>query len=170
MAKKDGCVHIVHNLGPLNKVTVKDAAQPPLIDQYAKQCSVQAIYTTLDLSVGYDHRTTHPDSHDVTTFDTPLGAHHTVLPQGWTGSLSIFHNNIAFILQDEMEIAPNWMTSKPLSFRAQQFSLSTISSHTLSSLRSIHQSFLLVAFYHRTMKKDAIDHLALALSLSTMFN
>lgn len=31
-----------------------------------------------------------------------------VLPQGWTGSLQIFHNDITFILQDEIEIAPNF--------------------------------------------------------------
>ena len=109
MAKKDGRVRIVHNLGPLNEVTVKDAAQPPLIDQYTEQCSARSIYTALDLFVGYDHRTTHPDSRDVTTFDTPLGTHRlTVLPQGWTGSLSIFYNDVAFILQDETEIAPNF--------------------------------------------------------------
>jgi hypothetical protein len=33
----------------------------------------------------------------------------TVLPQGWTGSVGIFHNNVAFLLQDEMEHAPNFL-------------------------------------------------------------
>ena len=30
---------MVHNLEPLNKVMVKDLAQPLIIDQYAEQCS-----------------------------------------------------------------------------------------------------------------------------------
>lgn len=109
VAKKDGSVRIVHNLGPLNAVTVKDAGQPPLVDQYADQCSAHSVYTGLDLFVGYDHRTTDPISRPYTSFDTPLGTHQlTVLPQGWTGSLPIFHNDVAFILQDEVEIAPNF--------------------------------------------------------------
>ena len=55
VAKKNGDVRIVHNLGPLNAVTVKDATQPPLVNHYAEQCSGRAIYTSLDIFVGYDH-------------------------------------------------------------------------------------------------------------------
>ncbi|KXN89134.1 Pol polyprotein [Leucoagaricus sp. SymC.cos] len=33
----------------------------------------------------------------------------TVLPQGWTGSVSIFHNDVAFILQHETDKAPNFL-------------------------------------------------------------
>jgi hypothetical protein len=40
----------------------------------------------------------------------PLGTMRlTVLPQGWTGSISIFHNDVAFLLQDETERAPNFL-------------------------------------------------------------
>ncbi|KXN82284.1 hypothetical protein AN958_02764 [Leucoagaricus sp. SymC.cos] len=33
----------------------------------------------------------------------------TVLPQGWTGSVSIFYNDVAFILQHETDKAPNFL-------------------------------------------------------------
>ena len=108
--KKCGNIRIVHNLCPLNKVTVKDAGQPLIIDHYAEQCSGRSIYTTLNLFVGYDQRTLAEESRDYTTFQTPLGTHRlTVLPQGWTGSVQIFHNDVAFILQHETEIAPNFL-------------------------------------------------------------
>ena len=64
----------------------------------------------LDLFIGYDHRTLAEESRDYTTFDTPLGTMRlTVLPQGWTGSVGIFHNDIVFILQHEMNRAPNFL-------------------------------------------------------------
>jgi len=31
-----------------------------------------------------------------------------MLPQGWTGSVGIFHNDVAFILQHETERVPNF--------------------------------------------------------------
>ncbi|KXN89544.1 hypothetical protein AN958_05548 [Leucoagaricus sp. SymC.cos] len=35
--------------------------------------------------------------------------HLTVLPQSWTGSVGIFHNDVTFILQHEMDKAPNFL-------------------------------------------------------------
>ncbi|KXN91253.1 hypothetical protein AN958_01575 [Leucoagaricus sp. SymC.cos] len=35
-----------------------------------------------------------------------------VLPQGWTGSVGIFHNNIAFLLQHETDKAPNFLDDR----------------------------------------------------------
>ena len=32
-----------------------------------------------------------------------------MLPQGWIGSVGIFHNDVAFIIQHEMERAPNFL-------------------------------------------------------------
>lgn len=77
---------------------------------YAEQCSARGVYLGLDLFVGYDHRTLAEESRDYTTFDTPLGTMQlTVLPQGWTGSVGIFHNDVAFILQHETDKAPNFL-------------------------------------------------------------
>jgi len=52
VAKKDGNVRIVHNLTPLNAVTIRDTQEPPLVYLYAEQCSTCSIYLGLDLFVG----------------------------------------------------------------------------------------------------------------------
>jgi len=110
VAKKDGSLRIVHNLTPLNAITVRDSQEPPLVYLYAEQCSARSIYLGLNLFVGYDHCMLAEESRDYTTFDTPLGTMRlTVLPQGWTGSVSVFHNDIAFILQHETDKAPNFL-------------------------------------------------------------
>jgi len=63
----------------------------------------------MDLFIGFNHHALAEESHNITTFQTPLGTFHlTVLPQGWTDSLVIFQNDVAFILQAETEIAPNF--------------------------------------------------------------
>ena len=63
----------------------------------------------MDLFVGYDHRALAEQSRDLTTFQTPLGTFRlTVLPQGWTDSPAVFQNDVAFVLQCEIEIAPNF--------------------------------------------------------------
>src|SRR3984885_7590669 len=42
-------------------------------------------------------------SRDFTTFQTPFGALRLVkLPQGWTNSVPIFHDDVTFVLQDEI--------------------------------------------------------------------
>ncbi|KXN84536.1 hypothetical protein AN958_12347 [Leucoagaricus sp. SymC.cos] len=33
----------------------------------------------------------------------------TVLPQGWTGSVGILHNDVAFLLQDKTSCTPNFL-------------------------------------------------------------
>jgi hypothetical protein len=56
----------------------------------------------LDLFVGYDHRMLDVSSRDLTSFQTPLGAFRcTVLPQGATNTLAIFHSDVTFILEPE---------------------------------------------------------------------
>ena len=56
-----------------------------------------------DLYVGYDERTLAESSRDLTTFQTPFGALRLVtLPMGWTNSVPIFHDDVTFILKDEI--------------------------------------------------------------------
>ena len=110
MAKKDGSLHIVHNFTLLKAITVCDSQEPPLVYLYAEQCSARSIYSELDLFVGYGHCTLAEKSRDYTIFNTSLGTMHlTVLPQGWTGSVGIFHNDVAFIFQYEMDRVPNFL-------------------------------------------------------------
>jgi hypothetical protein len=109
VAKKNGSVRIVHDLQPLNAVTVKDAASMPYVELFAEQSAGRSIYTMMDLFVGFDHRALAEESRDLTTFQTPLGTFRlTVLPQGWTDSPAVFQNDVAFILQHEIHLAPNF--------------------------------------------------------------
>ena len=109
VAKKNGSIRIMHDLQPLNAVTVKDAATLPYVEHFAEQSAARSIYTMMDLFVGYDHRALAEQSHDLTTFQTPLGTFRlTVLPQGWTDSPAVFQNDVAFVLQCEIDIAPNF--------------------------------------------------------------
>ena len=109
VAKKNGSIRIVHDLQPLNAVTIKDAATLPYVEHFAEQSTTRSIYTMMDLFVGYDHRALAEQSRDLTTFQTPLGTFRlTVLPQGWTDSPAVFQNDVAFVLQCEIDIAPNF--------------------------------------------------------------
>jgi len=57
----------------------------------------------LDLYVGYDECGLDEASRDYTTFQTPFGAMHLVtLPMGWTNSVPIFHDDVTYILQQEI--------------------------------------------------------------------
>ncbi|KAJ7245515.1 hypothetical protein C8J57DRAFT_1524229 [Mycena rebaudengoi] len=47
-------LRLVHNLKPLNKVTIKDAGCPPILELYAESFGGQVIYGMFDLFVGFD--------------------------------------------------------------------------------------------------------------------
>lgn len=94
VAKKSGKLRIVFNLQKLNAVTIRDSGLPPLLENYVEEFGGAGIYTMLDLFVGYDHRALHPDSRDLTTFQTPIGRFWlTALPMGWTNSVAIFQGD-----------------------------------------------------------------------------
>lgn len=102
--KKDGkSLRIVHDLQPLNAVTIKDSALPPMVEQYAEAFGGRACYGMFDLFVGFDQRSLATSSRDLTTFQTPLGTFRlTSIPMGYTNSMQIQHGDITFILQDEI--------------------------------------------------------------------
>ena len=57
----------------------------------------------LDLYSGYDQRSLDISSCDLTTIQSPIGAlRMTVVPQGWTGAVAIFHGDVTFILKPEI--------------------------------------------------------------------
>ena len=113
--KKNGKFRIVHDLQPLNAVTIKDAGLPPNVEPYAEQCMGRAIYSMGDLYVGYDHVPIALESCDLTTFQMPLGLHRlTALPMGWSNSVFIFQGHVTFILQDELDTAPPFLDDVPI--------------------------------------------------------
>jgi hypothetical protein len=103
VAKKNGSLRLVHDLQPLNAVTVRNSGVPPLADQLIEAMAGRSCYSMLDLYVGYDHRTLDVSSRDLTTIQSPIGALRlTRLPQGWTNTVAIFHEDVTFILEPEI--------------------------------------------------------------------
>ena len=94
---------MVQSLEPLNTVTIAHSGVPPLTEQLVEQFTGRACGAMLDLYVGYDERSLAENSRDYTTFQTLYGAHQlTTLPMGWTNSVPIFHDDVTFILQEEV--------------------------------------------------------------------
>ena len=103
MLKKSGKLRIVHDLQPLNKVSIREAGLPPNLDNFVEPFAGRQCYTVLDLYWGFDARKVHPKSRDLTAFLTPLGLLRiTSLPTGFTNSPSEFQACMAFILQSEI--------------------------------------------------------------------
>jgi hypothetical protein len=102
--KKDGTsLRLVHDLQPLNAVTIRDAAVPPNMDQMADDFACRACYGILDLFVAFDQRALDIRSRDFTTFQTPLGTFRlTAIPMGYTNAAQIMQGDVTFILQDEI--------------------------------------------------------------------
>jgi len=101
--KKNGSLHLVHDMQPLNAVTIRNSGVPPLTDQIIESMAGRACYAMLDLFVGYDHRTLDVASRDLTTVQSPIRAVWlTCLPQGWTNAVAIFHDDVTFILASEI--------------------------------------------------------------------
>ena len=104
MLKQDGkTLRLVHNLQPLNAVTIWDSSVPPFIEHLAESFGGYTVYGMMDLFARYDQRSSHMDSWDMTTFNSLLGPHHlTTLPMGHTNTVQIYQADMAFILQDEI--------------------------------------------------------------------
>jgi len=102
--KKNGkSLRIVHSLEPLNRVTIAHSGLPLATEELAIYFAGRACSGILDLYVGYDERVLAERSRDLTTFQTPFGALRLVtLPMGWTNSVPIFHNDVTYILRQEI--------------------------------------------------------------------
>lgn len=89
--KKNGSLRLVHDLQDLNAITIRDSALPPRPDDFAESFVGRAIYGVADLFSGYDARTLHPRSRDLTTFQCmDDSARCTCLPQGATNAVVDF--------------------------------------------------------------------------------
>lgn len=117
VVKKDGkSLRLVHSLEPLNKVTIAHSGLPPATEELATHFSGRACSGILDLYVGYDERQLAESSRDLTTFQTPFGALRLVtLPMGWTNSVPIFHDDVTYILSEEIpEVTVPYIDDVPI--------------------------------------------------------
>jgi hypothetical protein len=90
--KKGGKLRIVHDLQPLNRVTIRDSSLPPCIDDMIEDFKGHAFYLIADLKAGYDAVPLAKESRDLTAFHAyAYGSMRlTSLPQGYTNSMSEF--------------------------------------------------------------------------------
>ncbi|HEV7735893.1 MAG TPA: reverse transcriptase family protein, partial [Chlamydiales bacterium] len=104
VTKKDGkSLRIVHDLQPLNAVTIQDSGQIPFTDLHTEVMGGRGCYAAFDLFVAYDQRELAEESRDLTTFQTPLGTFRlTGLPMGYTNAVPILQGDMCFILQEEI--------------------------------------------------------------------
>ena len=102
--KQDGkTLRLVHDLQPLNTITIKDSSVPPFVKHLTESFGGYAVYGMMDLFVGYDQRPLHVESRDMTMFNSPLGPYRcTTLPMGHTNAAQIYQADMAFILQEEI--------------------------------------------------------------------
>ena len=106
--KKNGKLRIVHDLQPLNKVSIRDAGLIPIVDDFVESFAGHQCYTVFDLFWGFDARKLHPNCRDLTAFLTPLGLLRlTSLPMGYTNAPAEFQKCTSFILQDEIPHVAN---------------------------------------------------------------
>lgn len=104
VSKKDGkSLRPVHALEPLNAITIQHSRVLLIPDHLMETFGGCACGGILDLYVGYDNRPLHEKSRDMTTFQMPYGLLRlTTLPMGWTNSVPIFHEDVTYILRDEI--------------------------------------------------------------------
>lgn len=122
--KKDGkSLRLVHDLQPLNAVTIKDSSLPPIIENYAESFGGCSCYAIFDLFVGFDQRALAPESRDLTTFQSPLGTLRlTSIPMGYTNSMQIQQGDLTFLLQDEIpDVAAPFVDDVPVKGPATRY-------------------------------------------------
>ena len=106
--KKNEKLRIVHDLQPLNKVTIRDTGTLPILDDFVENFAGRQCYTVFDLFWGFDAHKIHPNSRELTSFSTPLGTLQlTSLPTGFTNSPAEFQKCMTIILQDEIPTVAN---------------------------------------------------------------
>ena len=64
---------LIYDLQPLNSVTIWDSSTPPFVKHLAESFSGYAVYGMMDMFARYDQRPLHPESQDLTTFNSPMG-------------------------------------------------------------------------------------------------
>ncbi|KAK4700703.1 hypothetical protein P7C70_g5540, partial [Phenoliferia sp. Uapishka_3] len=103
VAKKDGKYRIVHDLQPLNAVTIRDAGYPPVIEEFIEDFTGRACLGLADVYGGFDQRELAEESRQLTTMMTPMGpVQLTRLPQGATNSPAEYQRVMVHVLAEEI--------------------------------------------------------------------
>jgi hypothetical protein len=141
IAKKNGSLRIVHDLQPLNKISIRDAGLLPIVDNFVKSYAGCQCYIVFDLFWGFDARTVCPKSRNMTAFETPLGLLRlTTLLMGYTNSLAEFQKCMSFVLQDEIpQVANIFIDDLPIKGPKSQYLNSSGVPQTIPQNSKVHQ-------------------------------
>ena len=139
--KKSGTLHLVHDLQPLNGVTIHNSGITLGTEQVIEAMAGWACYSMLDLFVGYDHCTLDIALRDLTTIQSPIGAMRlTCLPQGWTNASAIFHEDVTFILEPEIpHVAWPFMDDCSIKGPTMRYEMADGGYETISANLPIHR-------------------------------
>jgi len=100
VVKPKGDLRGIYDLRSLNKISVQDAMLPPNVSEFADAFVGYSIYGTLDLYLGYHHRTLHPDSRPLTACQTLIGnVQLNTLPMGYMNSMQEFQRVTSHIIE-----------------------------------------------------------------------
>jgi len=96
--KKDGkSLWIVHDLQPLNDVTIQDSGTPPVLEFYVDNLGGPCSYMGLEHFMVFDHKILDVQSWDLMTVQMPLGLIClTTLPMGARKSVQILQGDISY--------------------------------------------------------------------------
>lgn len=101
VAKKNKKYRLINNATRINAVTIRDAFTAPAIDEFVDDFVGQKLHTVADFFSGYDQISLHPESRDLTAFETTIGLlRSTTLPQGATNSVAQFQRGVVTLLDD----------------------------------------------------------------------
>ncbi|KAL2643033.1 hypothetical protein R1flu_010620 [Riccia fluitans] len=99
--KKNDSLRFIHDMQPVNAVTIRNARVGPIVDEYVEAFVGRAIYSMGDLYSGYDQFQLPEGSRDVTTMKTLLGlVRMCTLPQGATNSVAHMMSRMNKVLRD----------------------------------------------------------------------
>jgi hypothetical protein len=101
--KSSGGLRLIHDMQPVNAVTIRDACVPPDMEDILEAASGQPLYCVLDAHSGYDQRNLDVRSRDLTGFQTPMGLlRKTRSPQGATNSVADFQRAMVKVFGREL--------------------------------------------------------------------
>ena len=84
-------------------MTIAHSGLPPATEELAMHFAGRACSGILDLYVSYYERVLAERFRDLTMFQIPFGALRLVtLPMGWMNSVPIFHDDVTYILHQEI--------------------------------------------------------------------
>jgi hypothetical protein len=89
---------------PLNVVSIRNAGQLPVTDEFVESFAGHLIFTALDMYSGYNARTLHPESCYLTAWESSSGPLlHTCLPQEYTNVVAVYQATMNKILELEIQ-------------------------------------------------------------------